>query len=139
MPEKDCIPAKNLPKLRRHLLRWYRQNRRDLDWRRTRDPYRIWLSEIMLQQTRVTAVIPYYRKFVTRFPTLRHLAKARIDSVLRYWAGLGYYSRARHLHGAATRIVEHHGGEFPRDLVDALALPGIGSYTAAAVLSIAYD
>ena len=138
MPEKDGIPAKNLPKLRRHLLRWYRQNKRDLDWRRTRDPYRIWLSEIMLQQTRVAAVLPYYQRFVERFPTVESLAKAPLDAVLHHWAGLGYYSRARNLHLAAKQIVARHDGEFPRRLDDALALPGIGGYTAAAVLSIAY-
>ena len=111
---------------------------RDLDWRRTRDPYRIWLSEIMLQQTRVAAVIPYYRRFLARFPTVHSLARARLDSVLRSWAGLGYYSRARNLHRAAKQIVSEHGGNFPRSLPQALALPGIGRYTAAAVLSIAY-
>jgi A/G-specific adenine glycosylase len=133
------IPREDLPRLRRQLQAWYAGARRDLDWRRTRDPYGIWLSEIMLQQTRVAAVVPYYRRFLARFPTVHHLAKARIDSVLRHWAGLGYYTRARHLHRAAKQIVAHHGGEFPRSPADALALPGIGSYTAAAVLSIAYD
>jgi len=93
----------------------------------------------MLQQTRVAAVIPYYRRFLARFPTVQHLARARVDAVLRRWAGLGYYSRARNLHRAAKEIVARHGGKFPRGLDDALALPGIGSYTAAAVLSIAYD
>jgi A/G-specific adenine glycosylase len=128
-----------LPLFRKNLLAWYRRVKRDLEWRRTRDPYRIWLSEIMLQQTRVAAVIPYYRKFLSRFPSVQHLARARIDSVLRRWAGLGYYSRARNLHRAARQIVELHGGSFPRQHAQALALPGIGSYTAAAVLSIAYD
>jgi A/G-specific adenine glycosylase len=132
------ISAEELPRFRRELLDWFRREQRDLDWRRTRDPYLIWLSEIMLQQTRVAAVIPHYRRFVARFPTMRSLARARLDSVLRHWAGLGYYSRARNLHRAAKQIVRAHGGEFPRTLEEALALPGIGEYTAAAVLSIAY-
>ena len=120
------------------LLGWFAEAKRDLDWRATRDPYRVWISEIMLQQTRVAAVVPYYRRFLERFPTVNDLAGARIDAVLRHWAGLGYYSRARNLHRAAKEIVARHGGEFPSRLEDALALPGIGRYTAAAVLSIAY-
>ncbi len=138
--EPDDASGKNdYQRLRHALLVWYRAQKRDLDWRRTRDPYAIWISEIMLQQTRAAAVTPYYRSFLARFPSVRHLATARLDSVLRSWAGLGYYSRARHLHRAAKQIVSRHGGEFPRGHADALALPGIGSYTAAAVLSIAYN
>jgi A/G-specific adenine glycosylase len=110
-----------------------------LAWRRTRDPYRIWISEVMLQQTRVAAVISYYRRFVQRFPSLPRLARARPEAVLRAWAGLGYYARARNLHRAARQIVAHHQGNFPRQLPDALALPGVGHYTAAAILSMAYD
>lgn len=125
-------------RFRRGLLAWYAARKRDLPWRRTTDPYRIWISEIMLQQTRVAAVIPYYEKFVARFPTVEALARARTESVLSHWAGLGYYSRARNLHRAAKEIVARHGGQFPSDLDAALELPGIGSYTAAAVLSIAY-
>jgi A/G-specific adenine glycosylase len=124
--------------LRRQLLRWYDRNRRDLPWRRTRDPYRIWVSEIMLQQTRVQAVIPYYEKFLRRFPDIRSLAEAKEEELLACWSGLGYYSRARNLQKAAQAIVREHEGQFPRDLPAALALPGIGRYTAAAVLSIAY-
>jgi A/G-specific adenine glycosylase len=139
MSKKSLIPNNELPQLRRRLLAWYRRNRRDLDWRRTRDPYLIWLSEIMLQQTRVAAVIPYYRRFVARFPSVTVLAKAPLDAVLHNWAGLGYYGRARNLHQAARQIVTRHNGEFPRKLEDALALPGVGHYTANAVLSIAYD
>lgn len=131
-------PAK-LAEFRRRLLRWYRANRRDLPWRRNRDPYRIWLAEVMLQQTRIAAVLPYYQRFLRRFPTVRSLARARQEEVLRQWAGLGYYSRARNLHRAAKKIVARHGREFPQDYHAALALPGIGRYTAAAVLSIAYD
>jgi A/G-specific adenine glycosylase len=131
------IPA-NLPIFQAQLLGWFGRAKRDLDWRNTRDPYRVWISEIMLQQTRVAAVLPYYRRFLARFPTVHALARARLEAVLRSWAGLGYYSRARNLHRAAKEIVAQHGGKFPRRLEQALALPGIGQYTAAAVLSIAY-
>ncbi len=123
---------------RKQLLGWFRQYQRDLPWRRTNDPYRIWLSEIMLQQTRVAAVIPYYQRFLERFPDIHALAAAPQEEVLRLWSGLGYYSRARNLQRAAQEIVAKHGGIFPRPKKDALALPGIGSYTAAAILSIAY-
>jgi A/G-specific adenine glycosylase len=133
------IPLKEIPKLRRRLLAWFVDRKRDLPWRRTRDPYRIWISEIMLQQTRVAAVIPYYEQFVAKFPTLRSLARARTETVLGRWAGLGYYSRARNLHLAAREISARHDGHFPRGYEASLALPGVGRYTAAAVLSIAYD
>jgi len=132
------IPAAEIPKFRRRLLSWFAEGKRDLPWRRTRDPYRIWLSEIMLQQTRVAAVIPYYERFLENFPNMRSLARARTDRVLANWAGLGYYSRARNLQRAAKEIVSRHAGDFPREYEAALALPGIGRYTAAAVLSIAY-
>lgn len=125
--------------LQTRLLKWYRQNRRTMPWRGVRDPYRIWLSEVMLQQTRVAAVVGYYRRFLRRFPTVHALARASENEVLKQWAGLGYYSRARNLHRAAKEIVAKHGGRFPRTLEAALALPGVGRYTAAAVLSIAYD
>jgi len=136
--KSEIIPAAELPAFQGQLLGWFAEAKRDLDWRRTRDPYRVWISEIMLQQTRVAAVLPYYRRFLERFPTVDALARARRETVLRSWAGLGYYSRARNLHRAAKEIVARHGGEFPRRIDDALALPGIGHYTAAAVLSIAY-
>ena len=132
------LPARHIPKFQGALLAWFRRRKRDLPWRRTSDPYRIWLSEVMLQQTRVGAVAPYYRRFVGLFPTLRALARARPDQVLRIWGGLGYYSRARNLHRAAKEIVARHAGRFPHDPEFALALPGVGRYTAAAVLSIAY-
>ena len=132
------LPASDLAPLRRRLLLWYRRHKRDLDWRRTSDPYAIWISEIMLQQTRVAAVLPYYSRWLTRFPDIASLARAPLDVVLRHWAGLGYYSRARNLHRAAREIVSRHGGKFPSRIGDALALPGVGAYTAAAVLSIAY-
>ncbi len=132
------LQRRELIVFRKNLLGWFRQYRRDLPWRRTKDPYRIWLSEIMLQQTRVAAVIPYYERFLARFPDVRALAAVPQEEVLRLWSGLGYYSRARNLQRAAQEIVAKHGGIFPRDEKDALALPGIGRYTAAAILSIAY-
>jgi A/G-specific adenine glycosylase len=122
--------------LRRGLLSWFDRHRRDLPWRRTRDPYRIWVSEVMLQQTRVEAVRPYYERFLARFPTVEDLARAPLDEVLALWSGLGYYRRARQLHAAARRIAD--AGEFPRTLDRLLELPGVGSYTAAAVASIAF-
>jgi A/G-specific adenine glycosylase len=133
------IPATDLAKFRRRMLSWFAKRKRDLPWRRTKDSYRIWLSEIMLQQTRVAAVIPYYERFVEQFPDMFALAAAPADHVLKNWAGLGYYSRAKNLQSAAKEIVVRHSGEFPRKHEHALALPGIGRYTAAAVLSIAYD
>jgi A/G-specific adenine glycosylase len=132
------MPSRELPKFRQRLLSWFVDRQRDLPWRQTRDPYRIWLSEIMLQQTRVAAVIPYYERFLETFPNAQALAAAGTDRVLANWAGLGYYSRARNLQSAAREIVSRHSGNFPREHEAALALPGIGRYTAAAVLSIAY-
>ncbi len=132
------LSTAEIPQFQGRLLDWFRRGQRDLPWRRTKEPYRIWLSEIMLQQTRVAAVLPYYHRFLRRFPTLRALARARTEQVLRLWAGLGYYSRARNLHRAAKDILARHNGCFPRELDAALQLPGIGCYTAAAVLSIAY-
>jgi A/G-specific adenine glycosylase len=137
-------PIRSLPVAQRRLftrslLAWYRSHRRELPWRASRDPYRIWVAEVMLQQTRIAAVIPYYERFLVRFPTAGSLARGRPQDVLKAWAGLGYYSRARNLHRAAKKIMELHDGEFPREIDEALALPGVGSYTAAAVLSIAYD
>lgn len=129
---------RELDNFRHLLLGWFRQFRRDLPWRHTNDPYRIWLSEIMLQQTRVTAAIPYYEKFLERFPNVEALAIAPQEEVLRHWAGLGYYTRARNLQKAAQQIVAKHQGKFPTRLDGILALPGIGNYTAAAILSIAF-
>ncbi len=120
------------------LCAWFARHRRDLPWRRTRDPYAIWISEAMLQQTRVEAVVPYYERFLARFPTVRALAEASVDDVVAAWSGLGYYRRARALHAAANEIAEQHGGELPRDRDAFLALPGVGPYTAGAVLSIAH-
>jgi A/G-specific adenine glycosylase len=129
---------RDLVTFRKQLSGWFHQFRRDLPWRRTQDLYRIWLSEIMLQQTRVAAVIPYYERFLNRFPDVHTLAEAPEEEVLRFWSGLGYYSRARNLQKAAKQIVAKHGGQFPTHVDDALALPGIGNYTAAAILSIAF-
>jgi A/G-specific adenine glycosylase len=123
---------------RQKLLDWYDRNGRDLPWRRDHDPYRVWVSEIMLQQTRVAAVIEHYKKFLKRFPTVEKLAAAREASVLAVWSGLGYYRRARMLHAAAKHVVKEYGGRFPVNAKDLRALPGIGRYTSAAIASIAY-
>src|SRR5437764_8368328 len=133
------LKRRELAAFRKQLLAWFRQFQRDLPWRRTRDPYCVWLSEIMLQQTRVAAVIPYYEHFLERFPNLHALAAAPEEEVRRFGSGLGYYSRARNLQKAAQQIVAEHGGEFPARLEDVLALPGIGNYTARAILSIAFE
>jgi A/G-specific adenine glycosylase len=127
----------NLRKLRRLILNWYRKNKRDLPWRQSRDPYRIWISEIMLQQTRVAAVIPYYERFLTRFPDIKALAIAPEQELLAAWAGLGYYARARNLQKAAKKIQELSG--FPSDHASIRELPGIGDYTAAAIGSIVFN
>jgi A/G-specific adenine glycosylase len=123
---------------RTKLLAWYDRHRRDLPWRASRDPYRVWLSEIMLQQTRVAAVIEHYQEFLRRFPTVEKLAAAREASVLAAWSGLGYYRRARMMHAAAKVIVREYGGKFPANAEGLRALPGIGRYTAAAIASIAF-
>lgn len=125
-------------RIRRRLLAWYDAHRRDLPWRRTHDPYRIWVAEVMLVQTQVDTVIPYYERFLERFPDLESLAAADLDSVLKTWEGLGYYARARNLHKAATIVLSDHAGQLPRDAEGLRALPGIGAYVAAAVSSIAF-
>ena len=122
----------------RSLLTWYDAHARDLPWREDRDPYRVWLSEIMLQQTRVAAVIAHYHEFLRRFPTVEKLAAAREASVLAAWSGLGYYRRARMLHAAAKVVVRERGGKFPTTADELLELPGVGRYTAAAIASIAF-
>jgi A/G-specific adenine glycosylase len=124
---------------RKRLLAWYRINKRAMPWRETRDPYAIWISEAMLQQTRVETVIPYWERFLTLFPDVHALATADLDDVLGAWAGLGYYSRARNLRAAARLIEENHGGKLPDDAEALQSLPGIGRYTAGAVASIAFD
>lgn len=125
--------------MRTALLRWYDHHKRRLPWRRTRDPYAVWVSEIMLQQTRVDTVVPYFERFMARFPTPQALAAAGEDEVLALWSGLGYYRRARLLHAGVREVVERYGGRVPEEREDRLALPGIGKYTAGAIGSIAYD
>ena len=120
------------------LLAWYEQNKRPLPWRQDPDPYHVWLSEIMLQQTRIEAVIPYYERFLATCPTIRALSAIEDDALMKLWEGLGYYSRARNLKKAARAIVEHHGGQLPADVDLLLSLPGIGAYTAGAIASIAF-
>ena len=122
----------------KHIINWYRSHQRDLPWRRTRDPYKIWLSEIILQQTRVAQGLPYYEKFVKKFPSVFELAKASTQDVLRLWQGLGYYSRARNLHQCAKDIVQRYNGVFPNSFEELKKLKGIGPYTAAAIASIAF-
>jgi len=129
----------DLPPIAPLLLAWYGREGRDLPWRGTRDPYRIWLSEIMLQQTGVGTVIPYYERFLKVFPTIEAMAAATVEEVIELWAGLGYYSRARNLHAAARAVVERHGGRFPSTLAELQALPGVGRSTAGAILSLAFE
>lgn len=124
---------------RRRLLAWYERHRRDLPWRKSDDPYRVWISEVMLQQTQVETVRPYFTRFVKAFPTVGRLAAAQEEDVLRLWEGLGYYRRARSLHAAARQIVADHGGVFPSDVPTLMQLPGVGRYTAGAIVSIAFD
>jgi len=123
----------------RALLTWFADEARALPWRRTLDPYAIWVSEIMLQQTQVKTVIPYWQRWLRQLPTIRALADAEPDQVLKLWEGLGYYTRARHLHAAARQLVQEHSGEFPTQFDDILRLPGIGLYTAGAIASIAFN
>jgi len=132
-------PISQKSKIQFKLLRWFDKNKRDLPWRKTKDPYAIWVSEIMLQQTQVATVIPYYQKFLKSFPTLHHLAKANLSKVLKIWEGLGYYSRARNLHRASRIVLNHFHGKIPDTLEDLLSLPGIGRSTAGAILSFAFD
>jgi A/G-specific adenine glycosylase len=123
----------------RSLIGWFAQHARDLPWRHSLDPYAIWISEIMLQQTQVRTVIPYFERWMGRLPTLAAFARARPQTVLKLWEGLGYYSRVRHAHAAAQSIMQRHDGRFPRNFDDILALPGIGRYTAGAISSIAFN
>jgi A/G-specific adenine glycosylase len=135
-PSGQPIPAR---RFRVKLLQWFDQNKRDLPWRHARNPYCIWVSEIMLQQTRVAAVVEHYKNFVARFPTVEELASARRSSVLSTWSGLGYYRRAHMLHDAAKAIVYQRAERFPTTAAELQELPGIGSYTSAAIASIAFD
>ncbi len=125
-------------KIQTKLLQWFKKNKRDLPWRKTRDPYAIWVSEIMLQQTQVSTVIPYYQKFIKSFPTIHHLAKSDLSKVLKVWEGLGYYSRARNLHRASQIVSTRFHGKIPETLKDLLGLSGIGRSTAGSILSFAF-
>lgn len=123
----------------RNLLAWYAAHQRDLPWRRTRDPYRIWIAETLLQQTRIETVIPYYERFLGRFPNAEALAAAPLDAVLKVWEGAGYYARARNLHRAARQVVTEFGGKLPKTVEELRTLPGVGRYTAGAIASIAFN
>ncbi|RJP35599.1 MAG: A/G-specific adenine glycosylase, partial [Phycisphaerales bacterium] len=137
--ETRSLGPQRIRAIRRALLRWYDRARRDLPWRRdSADPYATLVSESMLQQTQVATVMPFFDRFMTRFPTLEALAAADLDDVLPYWAGLGYYRRCHHLHAAARMIVNERHGDFPRCAEDLLALPGVGRYAAGAIASIAF-
>ncbi|MSU83757.1 MAG: A/G-specific adenine glycosylase, partial [Pedosphaera sp.] len=132
-------PARSLAVTAELLTRWFDKNARDLPWRRTQDPYAVWISEVMLQQTQVQTVIPYWGRWMDNLPRIRDLAEAPPERVLKLWEGLGYYSRARNLQRAACQILEEHNGVFPQDPAAILSLPGIGRYTAGAIASIALD
>jgi len=128
----------NRSALARKLITWFEANARDLPWRRRRTPYRVWLSEMMLQQTQVDTVIPYFKRFTARFPTVKALADAPLDEVLKLWEGLGYYARARNLHRAAQRVSRERGGHFPKTVEGLMQLPGVGRYSAGAIASLAF-
>jgi A/G-specific adenine glycosylase len=133
------MDKKTITAIRTNLLVWYRKNQRELPWRQTADSYYIWVSEVMLQQTQVNTVLPYYRKFLNHFPNVKRLAKADLQSVLKIWEGMGYYARARNLHRAARMIVTEFSAKIPANWEDIKKLPGVGDYIAAAVLSIAFN
>ena len=145
MPKKSLQPAADLAggldidAFRSALLGWFSQSARDLPWRRTLDPYHVWLSEIMLQQTQMDRAVGYFERFIERFPDLASLDAGGEDEVLKLWEGLGYYSRARNLRKAARQVMERHGGAFPREHADIRALPGVGPYTAGAIASVAFN
>jgi len=142
MPKKKSVIARSeatKQSFSKDLTDWYAQNKRDLPWRRTKDPYKIWISEIMLQQTTVNAVIAYYDRWLKVFPTVHDLAQAPLQTVLKQWQGLGYYNRAKNLHKAASILINEHQGTLPKDPVAIRSLPGFGPYTTGSVLSIAYD
>ncbi len=138
MMNRMIVSENDKKELQRRLLAWFRKKRRPMPWRQTSDPYRIWVSEIMLQQTQVAAAEPYYHKFIKRFPDVKSLAEADIHDVMKTWEGLGYYSRARNLHKTAAEIMDRFSGRVPDNLADLLSLPGIGRYTAGAIMSIAF-
>ncbi len=138
-PAENFISLDHPPLFRRRLLRWFQQNGRDLPWRRTHDPYAIMVSEFMLQQTQVATVVPYYERWLERFPSFRALARASEAEVLHAWQGLGYYARGRNLHTAAKLVVGNFGGRLPADVTVVRQLPGVGRYTAGAIASFAFD
>lgn len=133
------MPQRNFNQIRRRLLAWYQRNHRDLPWRRTRDPYAIWIAETMLQQTQVKSALPYYRRFLKAFPTIGALDRAAKGEILALWSGLGYYRRAENLKRSARIIMREHRGRIPRDFASLRALPGVGPYTAGALMSIAFN
>lgn len=139
MPESSFFPTDELQAFRRSLLAWYKKHARDLPWRKSGDPYRVWVSEVMLQQTQVETVKSYFERFMESFPTVEALASAQEEAVLRLWEGLGYYRRARSLHAAAKMVVDDFEGKMPGDVATLMKLPGVGRYTAGAIVSIAYD
>lgn len=138
-PKSIPVPLVQRQRVKRRLIAWFRRHGRDLPWRRTRDPYQILVSEVMLQQTQVARVEGYWSRFLERFPTIQHLAEARPGHVHKSWAGLGYYRRATNLHLLARDVVTNHNGLLPRDTASLRALPGVGAYTAGAVASFAYE
>ena len=131
--------TERIKQIQRKLLNWYKKYQRDLPWRQSRDPYAIWVSEIMLQQTQVVTVKPYYARFLKKFPTVKKLAQANLDDVYKLWEGLGYYTRARNLHRAAQQVVADYHSRLPQTIAELTSLPGIGPYTAGAIASIAFD
>lgn len=137
--ENNRFERRKIKQMQSKLLKWYDRQKRQMPWRDTRDPYKIWISEIMLQQTQVKTVIPYYEDFIKQFPDIKKLANASLDKVLKAWEGLGYYARARNLHQAAKIISDNYHNKFPREYKEILALPGIGKYTAGAIGSIAFE
>ncbi len=139
LSEAKHLPQKRAARFRRALSRWYRSNGRDLPWRRTSNPYRILVSEVMLQQTQVATVLPYYRRWLERFPDLAVLAHAEESDVLHAWQGLGYYTRARNLHAAARYVTQNFAGKIPAQLEEIARLPGVGRYTAGAIATFAFD
>jgi A/G-specific adenine glycosylase len=139
MAEMKQFSSKSLPIIQSNLLTWFKQEQRDLPWRKEYDPYHVWVSEIMLQQTQVKTALPYHKRWLEALPTIRDVAEAEEDTILKLWEGLGYYSRARNLQKAAKAIVEEHGGIFPQNYDDIRKLPGVGPYTAGAITSIAFN
>src|SRR5260370_246200 len=139
MNELSTCNLQHLNQIAHKLLTWFRQNARDLPWRRTQDPYAIWVSEIMLQQTQVKTVLPYWKRWMKALANIQALAKASPEKIYKLWEGLGYYTRVRNMEHAAQIIVKEHDGEFPREFDAVLALPGIGRYTAGAICSIAFN